>query len=274
MAKLIRYGMVGGDSRAFIGEVHRNAIGFDNRAKLVAGCFSTNPDNLQICADGACINGLTGFARGNFPSTCQQNQTNQTNQSNQTNQTCFNSVGNIPAVCTGGTITEDTDLNTFDNCRHITCSNGNNSLQVKACDKPDESTPMFFEMYRIGQAGQQQLQICIDDVCLRSNDFQGFARSGNFPICIGNVTPPVVANTSVEMSIAPFYPQGRSYVFICTAHGFTPTSYSWFFDDGQKLLDVANNNVFHTYGPGMFTPVCTATDGVTTEAATLHITVS
>ncbi|MDC7233757.1 MAG: Gfo/Idh/MocA family oxidoreductase [Spirochaetales bacterium] len=36
----IRYGMVGGGSGAFIGEVHRKAIGLDGKAALTAGCFS------------------------------------------------------------------------------------------------------------------------------------------------------------------------------------------------------------------------------------------
>lgn len=44
MAKEIRYGMVGGDVHAFIGEVHRKAINFDTRAGLVAGCFSDIPE--------------------------------------------------------------------------------------------------------------------------------------------------------------------------------------------------------------------------------------
>lgn len=38
--KRVRYGMVGGDLHAFIGEVHRKAINFDPRAELVAGVFS------------------------------------------------------------------------------------------------------------------------------------------------------------------------------------------------------------------------------------------
>jgi predicted dehydrogenase len=41
MAKQINYGMVGGHNKAFIGDVHRKALNFDPRAKLVAGCFST-----------------------------------------------------------------------------------------------------------------------------------------------------------------------------------------------------------------------------------------
>ncbi len=40
MIKQVRYGMVGGDSRAFIGDVHRRAIAFDPRATFSAGCFS------------------------------------------------------------------------------------------------------------------------------------------------------------------------------------------------------------------------------------------
>ena len=43
MAEFLRYGMVGGDLKAFIGEVHRKAINFDTRAKLVAGSFSIDP---------------------------------------------------------------------------------------------------------------------------------------------------------------------------------------------------------------------------------------
>lgn len=43
MEKIVRYGMVGGDLKAFIGEVHRKAINFDTRAKLVAGAFSIDP---------------------------------------------------------------------------------------------------------------------------------------------------------------------------------------------------------------------------------------
>lgn len=39
---MIRYGMVGGDLQAFIGDVHRKAIAFDCLAELTSGCFSTN----------------------------------------------------------------------------------------------------------------------------------------------------------------------------------------------------------------------------------------
>ena len=51
MAKLIRYGMVGGALDAFIGEVHRKAINFDTRAQLVAGCFSTHPEKNRAAGE-------------------------------------------------------------------------------------------------------------------------------------------------------------------------------------------------------------------------------
>lgn len=48
MTKSIKYGMVGGHLDAFIGDVHRKAIGFDPRAELVSGCFSSNSEkNIQ-----------------------------------------------------------------------------------------------------------------------------------------------------------------------------------------------------------------------------------
>ena len=45
MAAIVRYGMVGGDNQAFIGKVHRRAIRFDERSRLVAGCFSASSES-------------------------------------------------------------------------------------------------------------------------------------------------------------------------------------------------------------------------------------
>lgn len=48
--KKLRYGQVGGDLNAFIGGVHRKAIGVDEMAELVAGCFSgSNPEKNASC---------------------------------------------------------------------------------------------------------------------------------------------------------------------------------------------------------------------------------
>ncbi|HHW71716.1 MAG TPA: Gfo/Idh/MocA family oxidoreductase [Firmicutes bacterium] len=40
--KVLRFGMVGGGVGSFIGHVHRKGAEFDDQAKLVAGCFSSN----------------------------------------------------------------------------------------------------------------------------------------------------------------------------------------------------------------------------------------
>jgi predicted dehydrogenase len=42
MKKTLTYGMVGGDLKAFIGDVHRKAAGMDSRVSLVAGAFSAD----------------------------------------------------------------------------------------------------------------------------------------------------------------------------------------------------------------------------------------
>ena len=47
----IRYGMVGGDLHALIGEVHRKALAFDPRVELVCGSFSAEDDLNIECAD-------------------------------------------------------------------------------------------------------------------------------------------------------------------------------------------------------------------------------
>ncbi len=50
-APVVRYGMVGGGEGAFIGDVHRKAIGLDGKAFLSAGCFSRSfPTTLKTGA--------------------------------------------------------------------------------------------------------------------------------------------------------------------------------------------------------------------------------
>lgn len=43
----LRYGMVGGGRDAFIGAVHRKAMGLDGQYELVAGALSSNPDKAK-----------------------------------------------------------------------------------------------------------------------------------------------------------------------------------------------------------------------------------
>jgi predicted dehydrogenase len=44
----LRIGMVGGGRNAFIGAVHRMALRLDDRAELVAGALSSDPDNARL----------------------------------------------------------------------------------------------------------------------------------------------------------------------------------------------------------------------------------
>lgn len=46
-ARRLRYGMIGGGPGAFIGEVHRKAIGLDGLADLAAGCFSRSAEKSR-----------------------------------------------------------------------------------------------------------------------------------------------------------------------------------------------------------------------------------
>lgn len=48
---IVTYGMIGGGEGAFIGDVHRHAIGLDSKARLAAGCFSRNYDNTLATGD-------------------------------------------------------------------------------------------------------------------------------------------------------------------------------------------------------------------------------
>ena len=47
----IKYGMVGGDLNAFIGDVHRKAINFEQDVELVAGCFSNDWEANKATGD-------------------------------------------------------------------------------------------------------------------------------------------------------------------------------------------------------------------------------
>jgi predicted dehydrogenase len=48
LKRKLRYGMVGGGQGAFIGAVHRMAANLDGQIELVAGCFSSDPENSRV----------------------------------------------------------------------------------------------------------------------------------------------------------------------------------------------------------------------------------
>jgi hypothetical protein len=210
-------------------------------------------------------------------------------------QTCYARVADMPATCAGGAITQDASSGS---CRTIVCG----GLKVLACEKPDWSR-QFFEMYK--QSDASGVSVCLGGTCISSN---GFAKSPNFPICSGGqpaprcgdgvvnqateecdgvapqgstcnsdcmIETPPQQGASVDLEIAPWFPQGRNYVFVCAASGFAPTSYSWSFGDGQAQPNGGNDDVWHTFAnAGTYTVACTASDGTTTSSDTLSVTVA
>ncbi len=136
-------------------------VSTDNRGCSSGACFANTQVTTQVIQN--CANG------------CYNGQCNN-------NTTCFNWLVDIPAVCFGGNITQNTNMVTFDNCRHITCGNGSNILQIRACEKPDEINPTYFEMYMENLTGSG-IKICLGDACIQNNGFD----SDQFPVCM-NIT--------------------------------------------------------------------------------------
>lgn len=98
---------------------------------------------------------------------------------------------------------------------------------------------------------------------------EGFSESATYDVVVD--TP--AAEISLDMN--PWFPQGLNAVLECNTEGFTPTSYDWEFDDGSKLVDITNDNVWHTFpSAGTYEVSCTASDGVTTLTDTRSVTVA
>lgn len=92
---------------------------------------------------------------------------------------CFVHVAHPPASCEGGEIIQDE----YDSCRVVVCSDNESSLSVMACGKPDNAAAdakEYYEMYKLFEVGQTQLEVCLGETCIGSN---GFAQSNQFPIC-------------------------------------------------------------------------------------------
>ncbi len=79
---------------------------------------------------------------------------------------------------------------------------------------------------------------------------------------------------SASLTVKQWYPKGRDYVFVCTATGFTPTSYVWRFGDGSQQR-TSGNDVYHTYvNAGAYSVSCDAVSAAVTKTGLLSITVS
>lgn len=192
-----------------------------------------------------------------------------TTQNSTGNTTQYTHVQNIPATCTGGNIVKDT----FFSGRDIVCTSGANSLEIGAWDKPSVSNAVYFEMDKVAQNGTG-LQICLLNTCISNN---GFAQSPNFPITgLGssgnstNSTNSTGGQKSLSLMIAPGFPDGLSYGFICSPANFTPTGYDWTFGDGASFSNVTNT-VYHAYSnPGNYTVQCTATGTSITTSISIN----
>jgi plastocyanin len=185
--------------------------------------------------------------------------------------TCFSSVKDIPASCTGGTVTQDTMGGT---CRTLVCTNGGSSLKVLACDKPDQGAKQFFEMYKQQKVGSAVSKICIGETCIEGN---GYAKSPNFPICTGSQTQTatVIVNPSVTPPSEPFTvakPSVDHNVVVQCQTSFVPDEFVWNFGDGTtraKNAGTVQGSLFwsyyaHTYANnGTYNITCTAKKGST-----------
>jgi predicted dehydrogenase len=62
MKRKLRFGMIGGGRGAFIGAVHRIVAVMDGKAELVAGCFSTDPENSRLTGQDLLLDPLRVYA--------------------------------------------------------------------------------------------------------------------------------------------------------------------------------------------------------------------
>lgn len=91
----------------------------------------------------------------------------------------YTNVQTLPVNCTGN-ITADT----YDYCRHITCTQQTGTLSALACNKPGDHNPKTYEIYNQFSIGQAPT-LCIGSACLSNN---GYAK-GTFPYIVTDTQP-------------------------------------------------------------------------------------
>jgi hypothetical protein len=80
---------------------------------------------------------------------------------------------------------------------------------------------------------------------------------------------------SASLSVAPWFPQGRNYVFLCNATGFVPKWYDFDFGDGNKNAWRTQSDVYYTYPTaGTRTVTCTARDDTKSVSSSIVVTVA
>jgi|GEM_PF-3807030 len=190
-----------------------------------------------------------------------------------TNQTCYSSLNDLPANCTG-TITSDVK----EGCRTIACSSGSGSVDVRACEKTD-STAKYFEIYRQSSTGTQPV-VCIGSDCLKSG--WGYERGDYFPVCMTTQTNQTNTSGSATIAVLQSVSAEHNVVFSCDP-GFNATQFNWTFSDGSTFnkTDSADYqhketlaDVYHTFpGNGTYTVSCLATNGTSTASGTTDVTI-
>lgn len=76
------------------------------------------------------------------------------------------------------------------------------------------------------------------------------------------------------LTIKPPYPKYNKFVFLCNINGFEPTNYSWWYGDGHKLIEIHNQNTYHTFEePGTYTVKCQGQNAEERDSASITVTI-
>lgn len=70
------------------------------------------------------------------------------------------------------------------------------------------------------------------------------------------------------------YPKYNKFVFLCNIDGFEPTNYSWWYGDGHKLIEIQNQNTYHTFEQdGTYTVKCSGQNEIDEDDASITVVV-
>jgi hypothetical protein len=92
---------------------------------------------------------------------------------------CYTSVQTVPVTCTAPIVSD-----TNSGCRQVTCTNSAGSITVLGCNKPSDTSPQYFELYKQSSSGSIPTA-CFGDTCISSS---GYAKSNPLPYCTATNT--------------------------------------------------------------------------------------
>jgi hypothetical protein len=144
-------------------------------------------------------------------------------------------------VASGTSVTLAVTTNENAQCRYSTTS------QQYAAMTPFATTGASAHSQPLGTLADGNYTIHV-----RCMDGAGNANTVDYTVGFSVQAPP-----PISLSIAPWFPQGMSYVFICEAPG--ATSYDFYFGDGNSNLGRTQGDVYYTYAaPGNYSVICNA----------------